>query len=257
MKDEAHLGEDISASSDCAATAPPTRATSTSTPAASTPPTAATLRPPFVLSPWAMQTFMRPAVHSLSRLVWRIEYHGTEHIPPPSSGGLVIAANHQTYFDPFWLSVPVKHALRYLAWNAAFDWFIVGKIIPVLGAIPLALEGGDRSAVRYSLDWVRGGGAVVIFPEGGRGSVDGTLARFKPGAVRLALEAGVPILPVTISGAHKAWNREQILPRRAHVKITYHPIHTARQLPGEDARACARRECDELTAIISTKLDCE
>ncbi len=209
----------------------------------------------FVLSTWAMQTFMRPAVHSLSRLVWNIEYHGTENIPPPRSGGIIIAANHQTYFDPFWISVPVDHPLRYLAWDAAFDWFLVGKIIPVLGAIPLALEGGDRTAVRFSLDWLRGGGAVVIFPEGGRGKPDGTLARFRPGAVRLALEANVPILPVSISGAHKVWNREQLAPHTARVNITYHPIHKVHAPSGEDVRSCARRESDLLSEVVASVVD--
>lgn len=208
----------------------------------------------FVLPWWFFTRVLRPTVRGLSRLMGRLEYRGTEHIPAPGAPGYVIAANHQTYFDPFWLSVPIEHPMRYLAWNAAFGWFVVGRVIPVLGAIPIALEGGDRQAMRRALDWLRAGNSVVIFPEGGRGLPDGTPARFKPGAVRLALEAGVSVLPVTISGAHKVWNREQLAPRRADVTITYHPLHHVRQLPGEDTRACARRETDELARVVCAGL---
>lgn len=208
----------------------------------------------FVLPRWAYEGLLRPAVRNLSRLAWRLELRGTENIPPPESGGIIIAANHQTYFDPFWISIPVKHQTRYLAWDAAFDWFIVGKIIPVLGAIPLALEGGDRKAMRRALEHLRAGDCIVIFPEGGRGNTDGTPLRFKPGAVRLALEADVPILPVTISGAHRVWNSEQLVPRPARVSITYHPPRIMRCLPDEDTRLCARRETDDLARVICSAL---
>lgn len=208
----------------------------------------------FVLPWWVFSHILRPTVRGLSRLLGRFQYHGTEHVPPPGASGYIIAANHQTYFDPFWISVAIWHPMRYLAWNAAFDWFLVGRAIPLLGAIPIALEGGDRSAMRRALDWLRTGNVIVIFPEGGRGTPEGHLARFKPGAVRLALEAGVPILPVTISGGNKVWNRQQLVPHRANVKITYHPLHTVRVLPGEEARVCARRESDELARIIGAAL---
>lgn len=211
----------------------------------------------FVLPWWAFDTILRPAVRGLSRLIGRFEYHGTEHIPPRARGGYIIAANHQTYFDPFWISVTIQTPMRYLAWNAAFDWFLIGRIIPALGAIPIALEGGDRSAMRRARDWLRAGNVIVIFPEGGRGLPSGALARFKPGAVRLALETGVPILPVTISGAHKVWNKEQRAPHRAGVTITYHPLRAVQQRHDEDLRLCARRESDELARIIASALKVE
>jgi len=166
---------------------------------------------------------IRPLVGVFSRVLFQIEFHGVENIP--AHGGVIIAANHQTYIDPFWLSLPIKRPIRYLAWSAAFSWPIVGKGLVWLGAWPLALEGSDPKAIRRSLQWLRDGGAVVIFPEGGRSTSTGSLERFKAGAVRLALEAQVPILPVTIKGGNRVWAQGQKGPHFfTPVEITYHPL---------------------------------
>jgi 1-acyl-sn-glycerol-3-phosphate acyltransferase len=125
----------------------------------------------------------------------------------------------------------------------------------MLGAWPLQLEGSDPAAIRRSLHWLRNGGAVVIFPEGGRGKPDGSMIRFKGGAIRLALEAGVPILPVTITGGNRVWPSSHKLPRLAKVQVTFHPLHIVSQQNGEEARACARRESELLARIIGLKLN--
>ena len=152
------------------------------------------------LPEWSI-SMMRPIIGLGSRLFWRLEHKGVENIP--AGGGLIIAANHQSYGDPFWLAIPVKRPIRFLAWNEAFSWPVVGKAIRLLGAWPLNVQASDPAAIRRSLTWLRDSGVVVIFPEGGRGLPDGSMIRMKGGAVRMALEAGVPILPVTIRGANR------------------------------------------------------
>ena len=200
---------------------------------------------------WALE-LIRPIVAFLSRLLWKIEFRGAENVP--ARGGVIIAANHQTYLDPFWLSLRVKRPTRYLAWSAAFRWPIVGRCLTWFGAWPLALEGSDPAAIRRSLQWLRDGGAVVIFPEGGRSTVTGSLDRFKAGAVRLALEARVPILPVTIKGGNRVWPRGWRFPRPGKVVVTYHPLYHAEQCPDEETRACARRESEQLAKVIASAL---
>jgi 1-acyl-sn-glycerol-3-phosphate acyltransferase len=200
---------------------------------------------------WALN-FVRPVVRTFSRLCWSIKHHGTANIP--SNGGLIIAANHQSYFDPFWISIPVHRPVRYLAWNEAFDWPFVGKMITWLGAWPMKVEGSDPAAIRRSLQWLRDGGVLVIFPEGARSRPDGTMMRFKAGAVRLAMEANVPILPVTIRGANRVWPRDQKLPRLRPVEIFYHPAKRIEPLPGEETRNCARRETELLSKTIAASL---
>ena len=195
---------------------------------------------------------MRPVLRFGSRIYWRLEFKGLENIP--KSGGLIIAANHQTYVDPFWLGIPIKRPVRFLAWSEAFSWPVIGKAITLLGAWPLQVEGSDPTAIRRSLTWLRDSGVIVIFPEGGRGLPDGTMIRMKGGAVRMALEAEVPILPVTVRGGHRVWSSNKWFPRPRKVEIVYHPvIHVAEQ-PGEETRACARRETDRLAGIIQSAL---
>lgn len=206
---------------------------------------------PLVLPKWALE-IVRPVIGTLSRVLWRISHTGLENIP--QSGGLIVAVNHQTYIDPFWVGYPIKRPLRFLAWDESFDWPVVGKLMGLLGAWPLQVEGSDPTPIRRSLQWLNEGGAVMIFPEGGRGRPDGSMIKFKNGAVRMALEANVPILPVTIRGAHRVWPSTYRFPHFTKVKIIYHPLFYVASQCGEDTRACARRETERLAAIIRAAL---
>ena len=206
---------------------------------------------PYAMPQWLIDA-LRPVVRGLSRALWRISFRGVENIP--AEGGLVIAANHQTYVDPFWVSIPVKRPIRYLAWNEAFKWPLMGKAMELFGAWPLVIERGNPTAYRRSLQWLRAGRAVMIFPEGERAFADARGARFKAGAARLAIEADVPILPVTVCGANAVWPRGQRLPRLGRVEIIFHPARRLAVQPGEDARRCAQRETAALAAVIRSAL---
>ncbi len=215
------------------------------------PPAGERLDEPYVLPLWAIR-LLRAALRLIFRLLWRMRYVGVENVP--ARGGVIIAANHQTYLDPFWLGGPVSLYSRFLAWDKVFDWPIAGKLMRLLGAWPLQVQKGDRRAIRRSLQWLRSGGALVIFPEGGRSLSDGRMQEFKVGAARLALEANVPVLPITIRGGHRVWPRDWRWPRLGRVEIIYHPLHHLRPLPGEDTRQTARRETDKLYEIIQSAL---
>ncbi len=108
---------------------------------------------PRMFPQWLLDVF-RPVVWLVCKLLWRVRWVGIEHIP--ANGGLIIAANHQTYIDAFWLSCPIKRPVRYLAWDAAFNWPVVGPFMRLLGAWPLQLEGSDPAPIRRSMQWAGG-----------------------------------------------------------------------------------------------------
>jgi len=94
---------------------------------------------------WALE-ILRPIVGFFSRLFWRVRWRDTHNIPL-TGGGIIIAANHQTYIDPFWVGVPVHRPIRFLAWDAAFSWPVVGYFLKLFGAWPLQFSSAiDDSA---------------------------------------------------------------------------------------------------------------
>lgn len=113
-----------------------------------------------------------------------------------------------------------------MAFDRAFEWRIIGRLITYLGAFPVSMgPGGTFRAIKEALRAVRDGAILTVFPEGAREFENGEMLPFKTGAVRIALQAGVPVLPVTVSGGHRIWPQKQKYPRLfRRVVITYHPI---------------------------------
>jgi 1-acyl-sn-glycerol-3-phosphate acyltransferase len=190
------------------------------------------------------------------KIFWRIKYHNKENIPKNLDGGLLIVANHQTYFDPFWICAPIKRKYRFMAWDKAFDWFLVGWLIKYLGAFPVdTRRGTTKNILRESLSALKDGATLLVFPEGARSFPDGKLQEFKTGAVRIALEANVPILPVTVKGANRVWSQTMKYPTLRKVEIFYHPLFHLPKLPaGEDFREHLEKVTAQLTEIIGSKL---
>ncbi|HKY05626.1 MAG TPA: lysophospholipid acyltransferase family protein [Blastocatellia bacterium] len=164
---------------------------------------------------------LRPFVWLMCRVLFRIEFHGVENIPP--HGPCIIAPNHVTYADPIWISIPIRRRVHYMAWDKPFQIPLLGFLMRAFGAFPLNLDRVDSSAHRAAVNVLRSGRALVVFPEGGR-SRTGKLDPFKPGAFRLALKHNAPIVPVTIRGAFEIWPVGSPFPRPGKLVITYHPV---------------------------------
>ncbi len=188
--------------------------------------------------------------------MWRIKFQGLENIPKNLSSGMIIAANHQTYADPVWLCIKVNRRFRFMAWDEIFNWFFIGRVIKYLGAFPVGFNRkGFVKASRKALQVLREGATLIIFPEGERAFSDGKLFPFKPGAVRLAMEAEVPILPVTIRGANNVWAQDMKYPRFGKVEIIYHPLmEVPKPLDNQDLRNHIEDLNNKLFDIISSKL---
>jgi 1-acyl-sn-glycerol-3-phosphate acyltransferase len=134
---------------------------------------------------------------------------------------MMVAPNHVSYLDPLWASIPLNRPLRYMTWDRMTRLPLLGPVMLAYGAFPVNLERGDRAALQASLEQLRAGGGLMIFPEGGR-TRTGRLEPFKPGVIRLAMETGAPIVPVTIIGGYRAFSPHHFFPRPFKVKIVYH-----------------------------------
>jgi 1-acyl-sn-glycerol-3-phosphate acyltransferase len=139
------------------------------------------------------------------KLVFRHRAAGTENLP--REGGWVLAANHSSNFDPWPLGLPLfpRRFLRFMGKSELF-WFPLGAIITAAGAFPVRRGESDEEAIAKAVELCREGHVVVMFPEGTRrakGLRKKRQARWHNGAARIALEAGVPLVPAGIAGTDR------------------------------------------------------
>ena len=192
----------------------------------------------------------RPSFHALCRAYFGLELRGVAHIP--RDGAVLITPNHQTYADPPLVTIPIRRPVFYMAWSRLFGVPGFGWFIRRLRAFPVDVGAADSRATREVVRLLGAGEAVMIFPEGER-SRDGSVGRFKPGAFRLAVSLGAPILPVTIEGGHAAWPPGRPLPRPGRITITYHAPLTARALPSPREAAAELAERTRATIIAGLR----
>ena len=138
------------------------------------------------------------------RGLYRLRARGLEHIP---EGGFVLAANHTSNFDPWPLGIPFlpRRQLRFMAKAELFNP-ILTPILKAGGAFKVRRGEGDLEAMRTAAQLASEGEIVVMFPEGTRqkkGLRKKFEARPHTGAARIALSAGVPLVPAAIGGTDR------------------------------------------------------
>jgi 1-acyl-sn-glycerol-3-phosphate acyltransferase len=176
----------------------------------------------------------------------RVECAGAEGLPP---GPVVLAANHSSSVDIPILYAALPRSFRFVHKRSLVLLPIVGQILHFGGHI-----GIDRSRVfraRRSLERaslrVRGGTSVLVFPEGTR-SGDGSIRPFKRGSFKLAIEAGVPVVPVSLSGVRGVIPSGPLSLRPGRVRVRIQPpLSTADRSPAE-AEALAAEVEDRVRA---------
>jgi 1-acyl-sn-glycerol-3-phosphate acyltransferase len=142
-----------------------------------------------------LQRTVAPAI----RVVWRLQVHGRERVP---GGALVVAANHESLLDPFFLGAAFERPLRFVAKEELWRFRPVGWVLSACGAISVSRGRGDRGAIAAGVRALASGDAIAIFPQG-----TALPFRHRPwlrGAARLALATGAPILPVALVNTEKA-----------------------------------------------------
>lgn len=191
--------------------------------------------------------------HAIALLSWplihgpfRLRAQGRENLP--AGGGYVLACNHVSNLDPWPLGLPLwpRRWLRFMA-KAELFWWPAKYVLDGAGAFPVHRGLGDRAAIETAVQLVQEGNVVVMFPEGTRrrkGVAKRHVARPRTGAARIALEAGVPLVPAAVSGTDRL--------------LTLGPLRIAYGAPVEidDLRAAddIRHSSQEATERLMTRI---
>jgi 1-acyl-sn-glycerol-3-phosphate acyltransferase len=190
------------------------------------------------------------ALGPLLRVLYRPWVEGLENIP---DGPAILASNHLSFSDSFFLPLVVPRRITFVAKEEYFTGkglkgrFSAGFFRGV-GQIPMDRSGGSASdgALNSGLAVLRKGGLFGIYPEGTR-SPDGRLYRGRTGVARLALKAGVPVLPVAMVGTARIQPPGQVIPKIARVGVKIGaPLDFSRYQGLEDDRFVLRSVTDEL-----------
>ena len=176
--------------------------------------------------------------------LYRLRARGLEHVPP---GGFVLAANHTSNFDPWPLDIPFlpKRQLRFMAKAELFNP-ILAPILRAGGAFKVRRGEGDVEAMRTAAQLAREGEIVVMFPEGTRqkkGLRKKREARPHTGAARIALTAGVPLVPAAIAGTDR-------LSRLGPLSVAYGEPIDVSDLEGMETKRAASIATERLMKAI-------
>ncbi len=132
--------------------------------------------------------------------LYRCRVEGGEHLP--SEGSAMVVTNHKSNVDPIIAGMVLDRPLRYMAKKELFANAASRRLIEALGAFPVDRGAGDRAALMTSLEILRSGEVLLMFPEGKR-HADALVHEFLPGAGMIALRSGVPVVPMAMEGTQR------------------------------------------------------
>jgi 1-acyl-sn-glycerol-3-phosphate acyltransferase len=191
--------------------------------------------------PSPFYTFVAAISWPFIKWLYRLRAEGVENLP--QDGGYVLAANHVSNFDPWPLGIPIwpRRYLRFMAKSELF-WWPLGPLIRAGGAFEVRRGERDVEAMKTAVDLVRQGHIVVMFPQGTR-ERKGLVKKYQPrahtGAARIALDAGVPLVPAAIAGTDR-------LSRFGPLRVRYgEPL----DVDGLDHRAVTERLMTEIERL--------
>jgi len=172
----------------------------------------------------ARTLLQRTLMDPLLALLCPIQARGLENLEA-LSGPLLFSANHTSHLDTLLVLkvLPSRYRWRLSVAAAADYWFanpLLGYLIALLSnSFPMARQGNARPSMEHTVDLIDRGWSVLIFPEGSR-SLSGQMQAFKPGVGLLAVELGVPVVPIHLRGVSAILPKGSRRPRRGPVEVT-------------------------------------
>ena len=195
---------------------------------------------------WVFKGILKPILMGL----YSIKAEGRENVP--KKGPAIIAANHLSFLDSFFIPLVVqKRKVTYLAKADYFKNWKTAWFFNMVGQIPTEREGGKKSeaALNAALQVLKEGKLLGIYPEGTR-SPDGRLYRGRTGVARLALQAGVPVIPTGLIGTPEVMPIDRKIPKltgRLPVRVRFgEPLDFSRFAGQERDRFALRSVTDEI-----------
>jgi 1-acyl-sn-glycerol-3-phosphate acyltransferase len=161
---------------------------------------------------------------SVARSFARVDVEGLEHVPGPDTGPLILAPNHASNADPVvvgaWLTPVLGRRIHWFSKREVLDWPLLGWAGRIGGVHGVERGAADVEGFRTAMRVLESGGALLMFAEGTR-SPTGALQEPKPGLATLAIRSDATILPIAISGSHRAWPKGGLprIGRRIRVRI--------------------------------------
>jgi glycerol-3-phosphate dehydrogenase (NAD(P)+) len=168
------------------------------------------------VNPFLYWPLIRVPLQLFFHVYLRMSRIGREYIP--RRGPAIIAANHRSFFDPFIIACMARRPMYYVAKRELFEIHpLISFLLTALGAFPVARGSGDLDTIATAKELLARGELVLIFPEGTR-TRPGPLGQPKRGVGRLALETGVPVIPVAIIGTESIRRGWRLRPRKVRVR---------------------------------------
>ena len=159
---------------------------------------------------------------------------------PPVGTSYVFASNHQSIYDIPVIFGTLPHQLRIIAKASLGHFPFLGWHLRLAGHLLVDRDNPGASIFKKMQRMIGQGASLIIFPEGTR-SRDGKVGRFKGGVFLLAIESGLPVVPVSVSGTRHVMLKGRLMTCPGDVTITVHPPVSTEGLTREDARAFATR----------------
>jgi 1-acyl-sn-glycerol-3-phosphate acyltransferase len=166
---------------------------------------------------------VRALIVPFMRLYFRMHIAGAEHIP--AEGPAIVAPNHKSFYDSFFIAACTRRPLRSMAKSELID-APYGRLLVRLGAFPVRRGQSDAEALETARTVLRQGGLLALFPEGTRVRDPEGLGHPKRGAGRIALDTGAPLVPCAITGTEALFAGPFPKPRRVQVAFA-EPISAA------------------------------
>jgi 1-acyl-sn-glycerol-3-phosphate acyltransferase len=168
-----------------------------------------------------------------------VAVEGLDRVAP--GGSYVFVSNHQSHYDTAVLFATLPHQLRIIAKESLGQLPFVGWHLRRTGHILVDRRRPDRAAIFGWADRLLAQKlSLIVYPEGTR-SADGRVHRFKPGSFQIALQSGLPVVPMSLVGTRKVMRKGVIAVRPGAVRLVLHEPIDTRELADADPREFAER----------------